>query len=334
MNMPKKEVYGSQPPCELIRQIIDNKEMDLNCDRYQLEDITVLAAMETSGGLPRVTNRLLRHFNVMTDTELGKETMSTIFSQLLSHFHQGFSPFVRNIHSQMISAGISLYEQTRNKLTTSNDNPHYNFHFRDVWKVFRGISNASSTHTRWAKDALKLWYNENMRVYYDRLSCGEDRTSFKDTIDGFFPEFGFEKEEVMTSDVVMFENFTADGYKEISDVKEFTEHVKSVQSCAGQQNENVQKLVMFDEAVEHCARIARAINQNRGNALVLGNQGTGRKSVSRMASYLTGIPLQEVNQTDKYSFKDWRIDLKNVMMRVGLKNKQVCFLVSADQLPS
>ena len=67
-----------------------------------MQGVTVLAAMETSRGLAPVTSRLVRHFNVMTDTEFGKETMTNIFTQLLTHFHQGFSPSVTNIHSQMV----------------------------------------------------------------------------------------------------------------------------------------------------------------------------------------------------------------------------------------
>ena len=141
MNMPKRTAYGSRPPCELIRQCIDNKQLYGNDNEvFKLQGITVLAAMETSRGLAPVSDRLVRHFNVMTDTAFGKETMTTIFSQLLSHFHKGFSPSVVNIHSQMVEAGISVYEQTKLKLTPSNNNPHYDFHFRDIWKVFKNNS--------------------------------------------------------------------------------------------------------------------------------------------------------------------------------------------------
>ena len=158
----------------------------------------------------------------MTDTEFGKETMTTIFSQLLSHFHQGFSPSVTNIHSKMVEAGISIYQQTRSKLALTKINPHYDFHFRDIWKVFKGICGASAEHTHWAKDAIRLWYNENMRIYHDRLSCEEDRITFRNIVDGFFPEFGFEKEEVMTSDRTVFGRFSSKGYKEVDDFSQLT----------------------------------------------------------------------------------------------------------------
>ena len=62
-------------------------------------------------------------------------------------------------------------------------------------------------NTVWAKDALKLWYNENMRVYHDRMSNEEDRSWFKNMMAGFFPDFGYEKEEIMSSERTIFGSF-------------------------------------------------------------------------------------------------------------------------------
>ena len=46
------------------------------------------------------------------------------------------------------------------------------------------------------------------------------------------------------------------------------------------------KLVMFLDATEHITRIARIIRQPQGNAFVLGVGGSGRQSLSRIATYL------------------------------------------------
>jgi dynein heavy chain, axonemal len=160
MNMPKKEAYGAQRPLELIRQCIDQKSWyDKQLNLVNLQGITVVAAMEAYGGAATVSNRLIRHFNLMTETEFGRDTMTSIFSQLLSHFHKGIGLSVRNIHSQLIEASLSVYGKVRDYFTPNSKTPHYIFNFRDVWKVFRGLGSASLQHVNWAKDALKLWYN-------------------------------------------------------------------------------------------------------------------------------------------------------------------------------
>ena len=51
------------------------------------------------------------------------------------------------------------------------------------------------------------------------------------------------------------------------------------------------KLVMFLDACEHIARIARIIRQPQGNALLLGVGGSGRQSLSRMATFITNYKL-------------------------------------------
>lgn len=51
------------------------------------------------------------------------------------------------------------------------------------------------------------------------------------------------------------------------------------------------KLVMFLDACEHISRIARIIRQPSGNALLLGVGGSGRQSLSRMATFMTNYKI-------------------------------------------
>ena len=94
--MPKKEVYGAQPPIELIRQWMDHQGW---YDRSQkekpfmkIEDIIFISAMgPPGGGRSAVTNRLQRHFNYLTYTDLGKESITMIFSKILNAFLGGYA---------------------------------------------------------------------------------------------------------------------------------------------------------------------------------------------------------------------------------------------------
>ena len=51
---------------------------------------------------------------------------------------------------------------------------------------------------------------------------------------------------------------------------------------------------MFLDAIEHVLRIARILRQPQGNALLLGVGGSGRQSMSKMATYISGYELFQV----------------------------------------
>lgn len=53
-------------------------------------------------------------------------------------------------------------------------------------------------------------------------------------------------------------------------------------------------LVMFRYAVEHTARINRIIQQREGHALLIGLGGSGRQSLTKLATFIAGHELFEI----------------------------------------
>ena len=87
LNMPALEVYGAQPPIELVRQWMDFKgwyDRKAIGEFRNLVDVNFVCAMgPPGGGRNPITQRLTRHFNYLAFTELEDESKSVIFGTIL-----------------------------------------------------------------------------------------------------------------------------------------------------------------------------------------------------------------------------------------------------------
>lgn len=85
-------------------------------------------------------------------------------------------------------------------------------------------------------------------------------------------------------------------------------------------------LVLFDDAVRHVARIARAIAAPGGHALLVGLGGSGKQSLTRLAAHMCGFTVAGIVLVAGYGLGDFREDLRRVHRRAGLKVRDDVFL--------
>merc|ERR1719482_1509864 len=98
-------------------------------------------------------------------------------------------------------------------------------------------------------------------------------------------------------------------------------------------NASKMNLVFFKDARDHLARVARIIRQPRGNALLVGVSGVGRKSMARMAAHMAEYHTFSVEITRQYGTNEFREDIKGMMMDVAKnEGKGLLFLFSDTQI--
>jgi dynein heavy chain len=128
MGMPTREKYGAQPPLELIRTLMSDSSI------YDLKDTSlkkvvstvIMAAMGLPGGgraLP--TNRLLRHFCLISFPELSSQTMLHVFSSVLIHGLRGHNPIWQKEASTITKLSVALYQRVRKALLPTPAKCHY-----------------------------------------------------------------------------------------------------------------------------------------------------------------------------------------------------------------
>jgi len=59
---------------------------------------------------------------------------------------------------------------------------------------------------------------------------------------------------------------------------------------------------------------------------LLGVGGSGRQSLSRLATFIANYKLYQIEVIKGYAMANWREDVKKALMQAGVENKPTTFL--------
>lgn len=76
-------------------------------------------------------------------------------------------------------------------------------------------------------------------------------------------------------------------------------------------------LVLFSFAVEHLLRVSRVLKQPGGHALLVGVGGSGRQSITKLATKITDFEIFQIEIKKNYKMPQFREDLKALMISCG-----------------
>ncbi|OCT61613.1 dynein heavy chain 3, axonemal [Xenopus laevis] len=354
LNMPAKEVYGAQPPIELLRQWIDHGHWYDRKDTSRLDilDVLFVSAMgPPGGGRNDITGRFTRHLNIVTIDAFDDETLTKIFGSIADwHFSKGFDIAFLRTGKLMIQATMAIYKAAVENFLPTPSKSHYVFNLRDFSRVVRGVLLCPHTHLQDNDKLIRLWIHEVYRVFYDRLIDPEDRQVFfnivKETTSNCFKQ-SVDKvlSHLAPTGKVVDDNirslFFGDYFKPDSDTKVYDEitdlkHLTSVMEHYLEEYNNVSKapmsLVMFRFAIEHISRICRVLKQDNGHLLLVGIGGSGRQSATKLATFMNSFELFQIEITKNYTISEWRDDVKKVMLQAGVAGKNTVFLFCDNQI--
>ncbi|KAE8741073.1 hypothetical protein FOCC_FOCC013411 [Frankliniella occidentalis] len=353
-NMPALEVYGAQPPIELIRQWLDFQGIPMKKDDTkraiialecwydrkavgefrQIVDVNLIVAMgPPGGGRNPVTPRVMRHFHYLSFTELQEDSKMTIFGTI-TRWWLSRTQTLADEEERLVRASLDVYDVVLRELLPTPTKTHYTFNLRDLSKVFQGVLMADPKNVASLDQLLVLWYHENLRVYQDRLVDDKDRAWFSERLRAVM-RTRFNQDPVGEDPLYFGELSNPEReYDRITDVDRLSSVLVELLDEYNSQSIAPMRLVLFTDAVQHVCRIARILRQPQGNALLLGMGGSGRQSLTRLAAFALDLTCFQVVLSRAYGLPEWREDLKHLLLKAGLYMKETVFLFSDTQIKS
>uniref|UniRef100_A0A8C7GUY5 Dynein axonemal heavy chain 12 n=1 Tax=Oncorhynchus kisutch TaxID=8019 RepID=A0A8C7GUY5_ONCKI len=294
--------------------------------KITLVDLQLISAMgPPGGGRNAVTPRFLRHFNITSINAFSDDTMVRIFSNVvLFYFHNCdycsshfiltlFKPCkIKLFHFLFVFfAHISqkVYKKAMDNLLPTPAKSHYTFNLRDFSRVVQGCLLLKKESLENKRTMIRLFVHEVFRVYYDRLVDDQDRAwlyhlmndivrdHFKENFEQVFdhlkaPRNKAPREEDMCN--LLFGDYMNPDledndrlYAEVPSMESFGQVVELCLDEYNQTHKNRMNLVIFRYVLEHLSRISRVLKQPGGNALLVGVGGSGRQSITRLATSMT-----------------------------------------------
>uniref|UniRef100_A0A1I8MKN2 AAA+ ATPase domain-containing protein n=1 Tax=Musca domestica TaxID=7370 RepID=A0A1I8MKN2_MUSDO len=354
VSMPSKDTYGSQPPLELVRQWLDHGYWsDLtDTSKIDLIDMCFIGAMGMPGGSNFIFPRFYRHTFVVGVDSFEDATIIKIFTAIGDwHFSKGYPDKVALLSRGLAEAMVSVYRSAMRIFLPTPAKSHYTFSLRDITRVFQGIVLVPAKRLHDPEKLGRLWAHETYRVFYDRLIDQRDRdqllemvvnackTNLRFSLESAFKERMENPGGKLTDNDLrnlFFGNYLepdaepkiydeCDNYNKLEKLMHY--YLRDYNGFSS----TPMDLVLFRFAIEHISRVSRVLQMPRGNILMVGMGGSGRRSSCRLAAHIADCKLMTVQVTKTYTQQDWRDDLKKILMSSGFSMNHTVFLFSDSQ---
>jgi dynein heavy chain len=302
LNMPKIDVYGTQGPNALLKFIIDRNQLFQRGGELELRDLVDIqhvGCISPPDGNNRVDPRLMSLYCVFNITQPNQKSTQSIYNSILTKHLGEFPDECQQAVEGITNATLSLFYQCCEKLPRTPVKFHYIFNLRDLSRVYEGLLMSTKDKIQTKQQLIRLWRNESIRVFADRLLNETDKTLVVDgVIAGLIKQHFKDVEEDALRNPILFGDYSESDptdeekedprlYEDLGDWSVVRTKMERLLEDYGFDNKPM-NLVLFNDALDHVTKIHRILRFPRGSGLLVGYGGSGKQSLTKLGTFVAG----------------------------------------------